>query len=78
LLTALAGGDERAREAHRETVRVALDQFEHSTQARIGGDHLPETTGRFIAAKFEHDTAHPVDGYVAPQLHTHAVVFQRH
>ena len=36
---------------------------------------LPQTTGRFIAAKFEHDTARPVDGYAAPQLHTHAVIF---
>jgi hypothetical protein len=71
-LTALVGGDERVREAHRESVRVALDQLEHYTQARIGGNHPPETTGKFIAAKFEHDTARPVDGYVAPQLHTHA------
>ena len=74
-LTALVGGDERVREAHRDSVRVALDQLERYTQARIGGNHPPETTGRFIAAKFEHDTARPVDGYVAPQLHTHAVVF---
>ena len=74
-LTALVGGDERVREAHRESVSVALDQLEHYTQARIGGNHPPETTGRFIAAKFEHDTARPVDGYVAPQLHTHAVAF---
>ena len=74
-LTALVGGDERVREAHRESVRVALDQLEHYTQARIGGNHPPETTGKFIAAKFEHDTARPVDGYVAPQLHTHAVIF---
>jgi len=74
-LTALVGGDERVREAHRESVRVALDQLEHYTQARIGGNHPPETTGKFIAAKFEHDTARPVDGYAAPQLHTHAVVF---
>jgi conjugative relaxase-like TrwC/TraI family protein len=74
-LTALVGGDERVREAHRESVSVALDQLEHYTQARIGGNHPPETTGKFIAAKFEHDTARPVDGYVAPQLHTHAVVF---
>jgi conjugative relaxase-like TrwC/TraI family protein len=29
----------------------------------------------FIAATFEHDTVRPVDGYAAPQLHTHAVVF---
>ncbi len=74
-LTALVGGDYRVREAHRESVRVALDQLEHYTQARIGGNHPPETTGKFIAAKFEHDTARPVNGYVAPQLHTHAVVF---
>ena len=74
-LTALVGGDERVREAHRESVRIALDQLEHYTQARIGGNHPPETTSKFIAAKFEHDTARPVDGYVAPQLHTHAVVF---
>lgn len=74
-LTALVGGDERVREAHRESVRVALDQLERYTQARIGGNHPPETTGKFVAAKFEHDTARPVDGYVAPQLHTHVVVF---
>ncbi len=74
-LTALVGGDENVRLAHRESVQVALDQLEHYTQARIGGNHPAETTGKFIAAKFEHDTARPVDGYVAPQLHTHAVVF---
>lgn len=74
-LTALVGGDENVRLAHRESVRVALEQLEHYTQARIGGNHPAETTGKFITAKFEHDTARPVDGYVAPQLHTHAVVF---
>src|ERR1700677_1781372 len=74
-LTALVGGDERVRVAHRESVRVALDQLEHYTQARIGGNHPAESTGKFIAAKFEHDTARPVDGYVAPQLHTHVVIF---
>jgi conjugative relaxase-like TrwC/TraI family protein len=74
-LTALVGGDERVREAHRESVRVALDQLERYTQARIGGNYPPETTGKFVAAKFEHDTARPVDGYVAPQLHTHTVIF---
>jgi conjugative relaxase-like TrwC/TraI family protein len=74
-LTALVGGDDNVRMAHRESVRVALEQLEHYTQARIGGNHAPETTAKFVAAKFEHDTARPVDGYVAPQLHTHAVVF---
>ena len=28
-----------------------------------------------VAAKFEHDSAPPVNGYAAPQLHTHVVVF---
>ncbi len=74
-LTALVGGDGNVRLAHRESVKVALDQLEHYTTARIGGNHAPELTARFITAKFEHDTARPVDGYVAPQLHTHAVVF---
>ena len=74
-LTALVGGDDRVRHAHRESVRIALLELERYTQARIGNIHAPETTGRFIAATFEHDTARPVDGYAAPQLHTHAVVF---
>jgi conjugative relaxase-like TrwC/TraI family protein len=74
-LTALVGGDERVREAHRDAVTTALSELERYTQARIGGNHPAETTGRFIAAKFEHDTARPVDGYAAPQLHTHAVIF---
>jgi conjugative relaxase-like TrwC/TraI family protein len=74
-LTALVGGDERVREAHRESVRIALGELERYTQARIGNVHAPETTGKFVAATFEHDTARPVDGYAAPQLHTHAVIF---
>lgn len=74
-LTALVGGDERVMEAHREAVTAALTELERYTHARIGGNHPAETTGRFIAAKFEHDTARPVDGYAAPQLHTHAVIF---
>ena len=74
-LTALVGGDERIREAHREAVTIALGELEKYTQARIGGNNPGETTGKFIAAKFEHDTARPVDGYAAPQLHTHAVIF---
>ena len=74
-LTALVGGDERVRQAHREAVTAALTELERYTQARIGGNTPAETTGRFLAAKFEHDTARPVDGYAAPQLHTHAVIF---
>lgn len=74
-LTALVGGDDRVREAHREAVNVALNELERYTQARIGGNNPAETTGKFAAAKFEHDTARPVDGYAAPQLHTHVVIF---
>jgi conjugative relaxase-like TrwC/TraI family protein len=74
-LTALVGGDDRVREAHRESARVALGELERYTQARIGNIHAPETTGMFVAATFEHDTARPVEGYAAPQLHTHAVIF---
>ena len=74
-LTALVGGDDRVREAHREAVTVALNELEKYTHARMGGNRPAETTGQFVVAKFEHDTARPVDGYAAPQLHTHAVVF---
>lgn len=74
-LTALVGGDERVREAHRASVKVALEHLEVYTMARIGGNHPAEPTAQFVAAKFEHDTARPVDGYAAPQLHTHTVIF---
>jgi conjugative relaxase-like TrwC/TraI family protein len=74
-LTALVGGDDRVRLAHREAVTAALSELERYTQARIGGNNPGEQTGRLVAAKFEHDTARPVDGYAAPQLHTHAVIF---
>jgi conjugative relaxase-like TrwC/TraI family protein len=74
-LTALVGGDDRVREAHRESVRTALEHLEYYAAARIGGNHPPEATARFADAKFEHDAARPVDGYAAPQLHTHAVIF---
>jgi conjugative relaxase-like TrwC/TraI family protein len=73
-VTALVGGDARVRQAHEAAVGVALDELEHYVQARLG-NHVPETTGRCIAARFEHDSARPVDGYAAPQLHTHVVVF---
>jgi conjugative relaxase-like TrwC/TraI family protein len=74
-LTALVGADERVREAHRESVRVALNELETFVQGRIGGNHTAETTGKWIVAKFEHDSARPVNGYAAPQLHTHCVFF---
>ncbi len=45
-LTALVGGDERVREAHRESVRVALGELERYTQARIGNVQAPERDGQ--------------------------------
>ncbi len=42
-ITALVGGDDRVRPAHRESVRAALERY---TQARIGNVHAPETTGK--------------------------------
>ncbi|MGH9688028.1 MAG: MobF family relaxase [Candidatus Acidiferrales bacterium] len=74
-LTALVGGDERVREAHRESVAVALGELERYTEARLGGNLPAETTSKWVAAKFEHDSARPVHGYAAPQLHTHVIVF---
>jgi conjugative relaxase-like TrwC/TraI family protein len=74
-LTALVGGDGRVREAHHASVSTALEQLEPYTQVRVDKNDPPETTGKFIVARFEHDTARPVDGYAAPHLHTHAVVF---
>jgi conjugative relaxase-like TrwC/TraI family protein len=74
-LVALVGGDDRIREAHRQSVAVALADLEQYAQARMGGNYPAQTTGRLAIATFEHDSARPVDGYAAPQLHTHCVVF---
>jgi conjugative relaxase-like TrwC/TraI family protein len=74
-LTALVGGDDDVRQAHRESVKLALDELEKYVQARIGASYPPETTGKWVAACFEHDSARPVNGYAAPQLHTHVVFF---
>src|SRR5207302_6936110 len=52
-----------------------LDELERYVRARIGGNLPAETTGKWVAAKFEHDSARPVDGYAAPQIHTHVVFF---
>jgi len=74
-LTALVGGDDHVRQAHRESVKVALGETEKYVQARMGGNYPAETTGKWVAASFEHDSARPVNGYAAPQLHTHVVFF---
>jgi conjugative relaxase-like TrwC/TraI family protein len=69
--------DPRLREAHQECVDISLSELQLYTQARIGRHQPSQTTGKMIAARFEHDTARPdrVHGYTAPQLHTHGLIF---
>ncbi len=71
----IAIDDPRVRLAHREAVQKALDAMEGYAQARGGGNRPSITTAKWAVATFEHDTARPVDGYPAPHLHTHAVMF---
>jgi conjugative relaxase-like TrwC/TraI family protein len=75
-LAALVGDDDRVRVAHRESVENALEVFESYIQARGGGNKPAITTGKMIAAQFEHTAARPdhENGYAAPQLHTHVVI----
>ena len=74
-LTALVGGDERVR--RRASKRASVSRSTSSSDTcRLGwANHPAEATGQWVAAQFEHDSARPVDGYAAPQLHTHVVVF---
>jgi conjugative relaxase-like TrwC/TraI family protein len=74
-LAALPGHDDRVRKAHAESVTAALNAGQEYMQARMGGHNPSQTTGKWAAALFEHDTARPEHGYPAPHLHTHVVVF---
>src|ERR1043165_5934563 len=76
-LAAFVGGDEGVRAAHRERLQVTVKEFEKYVQARGGGDKPAITTGKMIAALFEHTSSRPdhKHGYAAPQLHTHVVIF---
>jgi conjugative relaxase-like TrwC/TraI family protein len=62
-LTALVGGDDRVREAHRESLLVALNELQPYVEARLGSNRPPETTGNAIAALLEHDSARPINVY---------------
>src|ERR1044071_4864074 len=76
-LAALVGDDERVRDPRRASVDEALKGFEEYPQARGGGDKPSITTGKMVAAQFEHTSSRPdrTNGYAAPQLHTHVVIF---
>ena len=68
---AIAGGDDRLREAHREAVAEMLQEAEAIAAARVrtdGANH-DRTTGNVVMACYEHDTSRELD----PQLHTHCV-----
>jgi conjugative relaxase-like TrwC/TraI family protein len=76
-LAALVGKDERVIEAHIESLDEALKEVEKYLQARGGGDNPAITTGKMIAVQFLHTSSRPdrKNGYAAPQLQTHVVVF---
>jgi conjugative relaxase-like TrwC/TraI family protein len=76
-LAALVGDDARIREAHRTAVKTSMGELENYVQSRMGGNTPAQTTRNLAAALFEHDSARPDKdtGYAAPQLHTHAVIF---
>lgn len=72
-LAAFVGHDARLEEAHRESVKIALQVAEERySQTRTGNKKSRgiETTGNFVIAKFHHDTSRAKD----PQMHTHCVV----
>jgi conjugative relaxase-like TrwC/TraI family protein len=73
-LAALVGEDERLVRAAQRANAKAMEIMEGYVQARGGGNRLPINTGRWMLATFQHDTARPVDGYPAPQLHFHNVL----
>ncbi len=76
-LALLVGDDERLRDANRYSVNMAVKHFEEYLQARGGGNNPAITTGKMVAAQFEHTSSRPdrEHGYAAPQLHTHVVIF---
>src|SRR2546429_2367362 len=75
-LTALVGGDDRVREAHRESVAVALDELERYTQARLGGNLAASTTGTMDATNFTRRSVRPDVRTLPPPLATPIVAFQ--
>jgi len=66
---------EQVTQAHREAARIGTDYLERFVDARMGGNKPTQRTGQWVAALFDHDSSRPVNGYAAPQLHTHVVFF---
>ena len=70
-LTALVGGDTGC--ARRTKPVSTSPSASWNATSRRGDNHAPETTGNWIAAKFEHDSARPSAAVRAPASH-HVVV----
>jgi len=78
-IQALAGGDERLPEAHRNAVSRALGELEQYALSRQRGGSEWVVTANIVAARFDHIAARPAnganDGYGPdPHLHTHVVI----
>ena len=72
-IAALVGGDEQIVQAHREAVKIAVEELEQfaATRIRQGASNADRQTGNIVAALFEHETSRALD----PHLHTHCIIF---
>ncbi len=72
-IMSLLYGDHRLIEAHNQAVKKALDEMEKTyfkTRVKKDGQISLETTGKMVAAIFQHELSRDLD----PQLHSHAIV----
>lgn len=72
-VAALVAGDQKVVDAHLAAADKAFGLLEENIQARTlrAGMAVRETTGRAVAARFDHLTSRNLD----PQLHSHYVIF---
>ena len=74
-LTALVGGDDRVRQAHRGAVDKALDELERYTQSCNRGKPRCPTTVRLLPRNSSTTPHGPLMAMQRLSLHTHAVIF---
>jgi conjugative relaxase-like TrwC/TraI family protein len=70
-------GDERIRDAFRDSVQETMRELEAEAKTRVrrGGADSNRTTGNLVWATFYHSTSRPEDGVPDPQLHAHCFTF---
>lgn len=74
-IAACAWGDDRITAAHDEAVREAIEWAEqHIIYGRRGHGGTERERVSALIATARHVDARPVDGVVAPQMHTHCVI----